>query len=71
MPAHPGANKSKSFVLLLKTGAGGFTAVFTAVKWPAAGAPIITTAAAKMDMLSFISDGTNWYGGPPVQGYTP
>lgn len=60
----------QSFVLLLKTGAGSFTATFTSVKWPSIGAPTITPTASKMDMLSFISDGTDWYGSY-AQGYTP
>jgi hypothetical protein len=66
----PTATAGKSFVLLLKTGAGGFTGTFTGVKWPAAGAPTITTAASKLDIVTFIADGTSWYGSY-VQGYTP
>lgn len=66
----PTATAGKSFTLLLSTGAGSFTAAFTGVKWPTAGAPTITTAASKMDLLTFVSDGTNWYGAY-VQGYTP
>jgi hypothetical protein len=68
----PTAVAGKSFVLLLKqaatTGAG--TATFTSVKWGTAGAPTITSTAGKMDILTFISDGTNWYGSI-AQGYTP
>jgi len=62
----------KSFVLLLKQAAstGNGTATFTSVKWGTAGAPTITAAAGKMDILSFVSDGTNWYGSI-AQGYTP
>ena len=62
----------KSFVLLLKQAAttGNGTATFTSVKWSAAGAPTITAAAGKMDILTFIADGTNWYGSA-AQGYTP
>ena len=59
-----------SFVLLLLTGAGSFTATFTGVKWPAGFAPVITTTASRMDLLSFFSDGTNWYGNF-AQDYTP
>lgn len=66
----PTATTGKSFTLLLKTGAGSFTATFTGVKWGTAGAPTITTAASKMDVLTFFADGTNWYGSA-VQGYTP
>ena len=62
----------KSFVLLLKQAAstGNGTATFTGVKWGTAGAPTITATAGKMDILTFIADGTNWYGSA-VQGYTP
>lgn len=60
----------KSFILLLKTGAGSFTSTFTSVKWPAGIAPTITTTAARMDVLNFFADGTNWYG-TFVQNYTP
>jgi len=66
----PAAVAGKSFSLHLKTGAGGFTAAFTGVKWPTAGAPTITVAASKMDKLAFDSDGTNWYGWY-LQGFTP
>ena len=68
----PTAIAGKSFVLLLKQAAvtGSGTATFTNVKWGAAGAPTITATAGKMDILSFISDGTNWYGSAS-QGFTP
>lgn len=68
----PTATAGKSFVLLLKQAAstGNGTATFTGVKWPTAGAPTITATAGRMDILTFIADGTNWYG-TYVQGYTP
>ena len=68
----PTATAGQSFVLLLKQAAstGLGTATFTDVKWPAAGAPTVTATAGKMDILSFIADGTNWYGSY-IQGYTP
>jgi len=68
----PTATAGKSFVLLLKQAAstGNGSATFTGVKWSALGAPTITATAGKMDILSFVSDGTNWYGSF-VQGYTP
>jgi hypothetical protein len=68
----PTATAGKSFVLLLKQAAttGNGTATFTSVKWGTAGAPTITATAGKMDILTFISDGTNWYGSI-AQGYTP
>jgi hypothetical protein len=68
----PTATAGKSFVLLLKQAAstGNGSATFTGVKWGTAGAPTITATAGKMDILTFISDGTNWYGSI-AQGYTP
>jgi len=68
----PTATAGTSFVLLLKQAAstGNGTATFTGVKWNAFGAPTITATAGKMDILTFVADGTNWYGSY-VQGYTP
>ena len=68
----PTATAGKSFILLLKQAAttGGGTATFTSVKWNSVVAPTVTSTAGKMDIFSFVSDGTNWYG-TAVQGYTP
>ncbi len=68
----PTATAGKSFVMLLKQAAstGNGTATFTGVKWGASGAPTITATAGRMDILTFIADGTNWYGSI-AQGYTP
>lgn len=66
----PAVGAGKSFTLLLNTGAGSFTGTFTSVKWPASTAPTITTAASRLDILTFISDGTDWFGSF-AQGYTP
>jgi hypothetical protein len=68
----PTATAGKSFVLLLKQAAttGNGTATFTSVKWGTSGAPTITATAGKMDILTFVADGTNWYGSA-AQGYTP
>jgi hypothetical protein len=68
----PTATAGKSFILLLKQAAstGNGTATFTGVKWGTAGAPTITATAGKMDILSFVSDGTNWYGSVAA-GFTP
>jgi hypothetical protein len=68
----PTATAGKSFTLLLKQAAttGNGTATFTSVKWGTAGAPTITATAGKMDILSFVSDGTNWYGSVAA-GFTP
>ena len=66
----PSTTAGKSFILLLKTGNGGFTSTFTGVKFPANTAPTITTTANNMDILTFIADGANWYGNF-AQGYVP
>jgi len=58
----PAVGAGKSFVLIVNTGAGSYTGTFTAVKWPNGTAPTLTTTASRWDILSFFSDGTNWYG---------
>jgi hypothetical protein len=67
----PTAVAGKSFIIYLKTGAGGYSVTWTTVKWPSATAPTITATASKMDIYSFFSDGTNWYGCTVGQNYTP
>jgi hypothetical protein len=68
----PTATAGKSFILLLKQPASGTptTATFTGVKYGTTGAPTITATLGKMDILTFVADGTNWYGSY-IQGYTP
>ena len=66
----PSASGGKSFTLLANTGSGGFTATFTGVKWTGGVTPVITTTASSLDIFSFISDGTNWYGSY-IQNFTP
>jgi hypothetical protein len=56
----PTATAGKSFILIV-TGAATANATFTGVKWAANTAPTITKTGNK-DILSFIADGTNWYG---------
>ena len=60
----PTVGVGKSFALYLKQPASGTatTAVFTGVRWAAATAPTITATLGRMDILSFTSDGVNWYG---------
>ena len=58
----PATSAGKSFTIFLNTGSGNYTASFTGVLWNYSSAPTITTAANKVDILSFISDGTYWYG---------
>jgi len=60
----PSVGAGKSFALYLKQPASGTptTATFTGVRWPGGTAPTITATLGRMDVLSFISDGTYWYG---------
>lgn len=60
----PTATAGKSFILIVVQDAtGSRTATFTSVKWPSGTAPTITTTASTgRDILTFVSDGTNWYG---------
>jgi len=68
----PSVASGRRFTLFLNQAAatGNGTATFTGVKWPASAAPTITATAGRMDILSFVSDGINWYGSI-VQNYTP
>jgi hypothetical protein len=67
----PAAVAGKSFLIQLKTGSGGYAVTWTTVKWPGGTAPTITSTASRMDIYSFFSDGTNWYGTTVGQSYTP
>jgi len=67
----PTAVAGKSFVLYLRTGAGSYTVTWSTVKWPGGTAPTLTSTASKMDIYSFFSDGTNWYGTTVGQNFTP
>jgi hypothetical protein len=59
----PTATAGQSFILIVSQDAtGGRTATFTGVKWPAGTAPTITITASAVDIISFLSNGTNWYG---------
>jgi hypothetical protein len=66
---------SQSFILMIRQPASGTTTntvVFTggtAPLWPGGTAPTMSTGANAMDIYSFYSDGTNWYGSY-VQNYT-
>lgn len=67
----PTAVAGKSFIIYLKTGAGSYTVTWSTVQWAGGTAPTITSTASKMDIYSFFSDGTNWYGVTVGQNYTP
>ena len=58
----PTAVAGKSFILIVSSGAGSFTGTFTSVKWPNNAAPTLTTTATRWDILTFVSNGTSWYG---------
>lgn len=58
----PSVVAGKSFSMFLNTGSGNYTASFSGVLWSDSAPPTITTTANKVDILSFISDGSYWYG---------
>ena len=58
----PTVAAGKTFLVMIKSGAGNFTGTFTGVKWPGNTSPTITNTASRMDIIAFSSDGTNWYG---------
>ena len=57
----PTATAGASITLILTQG-GTFTATFTGVLWAGGTAPTITATANKVDILVFVSNGTNWFG---------
>lgn len=67
----PTAVAGKSFILLLKSGSGSYTVTWSTVAWPGGTAPTLTSTASKMDILSFFSDGSKWYGTTVGLNYTP
>lgn len=68
----PTATAGKSFLLLVRQAAttGNGAVTWSTVKWGASGTPTVTATAARMDIFTFVADGTNWYGSA-AQGYTP
>jgi len=67
----PPVGTGRSLTLMVRQPAvtGNASATFTNVQWGSAGAPTITVAAGKMDILTFVSDGGKWYGSY-IQGFT-
>lgn len=53
-----------TYILFVKQdGTGSRTLAYNAVfKWPGGVAPVLSTGANALDILSFVSDGTNMYG---------
>jgi hypothetical protein len=59
----PTATAGTSFILKLTQASTGMTtATFTGVKWSGGTAPTITATASAVDLISFIADGTSWFG---------
>lgn len=73
LPA-PVASWAMSFTLIVyqpaTTGSGeySFSTPSGSIFWPTAGAPNMTNGANAVDIITFVSDGTNWFGSY-VQGY--
>jgi hypothetical protein len=58
----PTATAGKSFSMFLNSGSGNYTASFSGVRWADSATPTATITASKVDIYSFISDGSFWYG---------
>jgi hypothetical protein len=58
----PAVSGGKSFTLIINSSSGNYSVSWNGVTWTDNVAPIATTTSNKKDILSFISDGTNWYG---------
>ncbi|HSD56410.1 MAG TPA: hypothetical protein VLA92_04635 [Candidatus Saccharimonadales bacterium] len=69
----PAGGAMRSLTLLVfQDGVGSHTITWPgSVKWGNAGAPVLTVAAAKMDMISLftVDGGTNWYGALGAKGF--
>jgi hypothetical protein len=67
----PTASANKPFSVYLKQPSSGTptTAVFTGVNWINSIAPTVTATLGKMDVFSFFSDGTKWFGNY-IQNFT-
>jgi len=59
----PTATAGKSFILILTQASTNMTtATFTSVKFPGGTAPTITATASAIDILTFVANGTSWFG---------
>lgn len=69
----PGSNVMRSLTLLIfQDGTGSRTITWPgSVKWGNAGAPVLTTTASKMDIVSLftVDGGANWYGALGAKGF--
>jgi hypothetical protein len=63
MAAPTNLKKGVYILHVIQDGTGSRTITWNAVfKWPGATAPVLSTTAARRDILSFVCDGTNLYG---------
>ena len=53
---------STCYVIVRQAAGGGDTVTFTGVKWPGGTPPTISTGDNAVDIFSFVSDGTSWFG---------
>lgn len=61
-PSNKEANRTY-LLFVIQDGAGGHTLTFdTDFKWPGGTAPTITSGAGAVDVITFLSDGTNMFG---------
>lgn len=67
----PTPTAGKSFMLLLRTGTGGYTVTSwgATTKWPSNVAPNVTNTAARTDKFVFTADGSYWLGSVGGQAY--
>ena len=67
----PSNAAGKSFLLILRQdGSGGKTVTWDGdVRWPSSTEPTLTSTANKVDIFSFVCDGTYWYGATGGQNY--
>lgn len=68
----PTPTAGKSFILMLLQDATGSRTVSSwgaTVKWPSGAAPTLTTTANKLDIFTFVADGTYWYGAAGGRSY--
>ena len=59
----PALNAGRSVTLIVTTGiSGGYTVTWNNVTWPDGVTPYLSTTSSKKDVMSFICDGSTWYG---------
>jgi|Laugresbdmm110sn_1035088.scaffolds.fasta_scaffold02593_3 hypothetical protein len=58
----PAVSAGKSFTMIISSGTGGYAVTWNGVTWPEGITPTLTATASKKDLVSFVSDGSTWYG---------